>query len=146
MPNVEKSSFHTLVCSREHSRHRSDKKLSWRETYGRARLATPEQRRRHSRFECKGIAQVYFTRSAVPCPAEILNLSVGGALVVMQQPRDTYPGENMEVAFTVNDLPFRVRAQVRSVRSDRVLGVLFSPSERVKGHLEDLVEELAANQ
>ena len=111
---------------------------------GRRSLEVPDEKRMHSRFECKGKAQVYFTPSAAPCAAEVLNLSLGGGLIVLQQPRDTDHGENIEVAFTVNRLPFRVRAQVRAVRSDRVFGVLFVLSERVKGHLQDLIEELAA--
>ncbi len=107
-------------------------------------LTIPKQRRMHSRFPCTGKAQVYFLPSSVPCAAEILNLSMGGGLIVLQQPRDTLHGQTIEVAFTVNQLPFRVRAEVRVVRSDRVLGVLFVLSDRVKGHLEDLIEELAA--
>ena len=108
-------------------------------------MAGPEEKRKHSRFACKGKAQVFFLPSAAPCPAEVLNLSVSGGLIVLQLPRDVSTGENVEVAFTVNQLPFRVRAQVRAVRSDRVFGVLFTLSERVKGHLEDLIEELAGD-
>lgn len=88
---------------------------------------------------------MFFLPSSSPCGAEILNLSLGGGLIALRQPRESEVGESLEVAFTVNQLPFRVKAEVRAVRSDRVLGLRFELSARMQGQLGDLLDELAGS-
>jgi hypothetical protein len=79
--------------------------------------------------------------------AKIVNLSVGGGLLVLDAPHQSSVGRDIEVAFTVNHLPFRARAQVRAVRSATSLGLRFEmKNARTRRDLEELVEELAADK
>ena len=67
-------------------------------------------------------------------------------MVEFLEPAEVVPGAAVELAFTVNGLTFRVRAQVKAVRSETSVGVFFVQlSERVNALLEDLIEELTAN-
>jgi hypothetical protein len=52
----------------------------------------------------------------------------------------------VELAFDINHLPFRVRGQVRAIRTDTTIGFKFTLlSERVQKQLEDLMAELMEN-
>jgi c-di-GMP-binding flagellar brake protein YcgR len=86
---------------------------------------------------------VYFSPSGHPLKAGILDLSLGGGLIQLETPYPTFLGAVIEIAFTVNQLPFRVRAKVRAVRSEASLGLAFEvTSERTRRNLQDLIEEL----
>ena len=51
--------------------------------------------------------------------------------------------EIVELIFRVNHMPFRVRGQVRAIRSRTVVGFQFPQlSDRVRRQLEDLIGEL----
>jgi hypothetical protein len=50
----------------------------------------------------------------------------------------------VELTFEVNRLPFRVRAQVKAIRSDKMIGFQFlQVSRRTQWQLEELIQELA---
>jgi len=52
----------------------------------------------------------------------------------------------VELIFDVNHLPFRVRGQVKAIRSGRKIGFEFPPMrERAQRDLRDLIEELKEN-
>jgi hypothetical protein len=109
-------------------------------------LERPKEQRLDSRFHCAGSALAYFVPCDPPFTSTIIDLSVRGGLIVLDKPRITSMGTTLELGFTVNQLVFRVRAQVRSVRSPTTLGLVFdNVHKRVKPYLEDLVEELAAD-
>jgi hypothetical protein len=116
------------------------------ESVERDLLKQQDEQRVNSRFDCIGSALVYFVPSQPPLNSCIIDLSVTGGLIVLRTPRETAIGTILEVAFTVNQLHFRVRAQVRAIRSPQALGLVFiKVQERVKLNLQDLIEELAAN-
>jgi c-di-GMP-binding flagellar brake protein YcgR len=78
-----------------------------------------------------------------PCPGKIVNLSMGGCLVALQTPPELVMNERVELIFCVNQMPFHVRANVRSIRSETLIGFQFSHlSNRVRMRLEDLIKEL----
>jgi hypothetical protein len=103
------------------------------------------EQRLDSRFNCAGPALAYFVPGESPITSCIIDLSVSGGLIVLDKPRNAPIGTSLELGFSVNRLSFRVRAQVRAIRSPTALGLVFlNVNERIKLHLEDLIEELAA--
>lgn len=79
-------------------------------------------------------------------PARIVNVSKDGCLIELQKSQSLDQSTSAELTFKVNRLPFRIRARAAAIRSDRMIGFEFPVlSERVKGQLEELIEELAAD-
>ena len=106
----------------------------------------PAEQRLHSRFDCAGSALVHLAPGVTPLKSSIIDLSLSGGLIIHERPRLIPDGTNLELAFTVNSLVFRVRAQVRTVRSPVAFGLGFENiHQRVRLHLQDLIEELAAD-
>jgi hypothetical protein len=111
---------------------------------------TPEMRkgaeelRQSPRLGCRGIGEIQtLPVSEPPCPAKILNLSVGGCLMELKRPLDLAVDEIVELLFTVNQMPFRVRAKVRAVRLKALVGFQFLRlSERSQRYLHELIGEL----
>lgn len=105
---------------------------------------TDEELRRSPRLACTGLAGVQkIPRCEKPCPARIVNLSVGGCLMELQEPQCFEMGEMVELIFSVNCLPLRVQGKVRSLQSGRLAGFQFPQlSDRVRRQLEDLIGEL----
>jgi hypothetical protein len=105
---------------------------------------TDEELRRAPRLQCSGLAGVQkIPRCEKPCPARIVNLSVGGCLMELQEPQSLDTDEMVELIFNVNCLPFRVQGKVRAIRSERLVGFQFPQlSDRVRRQLEDLIGEL----
>ncbi len=107
------------------------------------RLRVESNKRRHKRVHCMGSADVYATPTSAPQMARIRDLSLEGTLLALEAAQDPEQGALVEIAFTVNQLPFRVRAIVRSVRPNHLIGVEFELiSERTRGRLHDLILEL----
>lgn len=101
------------------------------------------ERRRHPRFECEGIAAVQVAPYEHPSPASIANLSLEGCLVVLARPRRLIVNTLVELAFNVNRLPFRIRGRVKVVRSSTKVGFEFHQvSHRMLLQLQDLIGEL----
>jgi hypothetical protein len=101
------------------------------------------ERRRNPRYKCAGIACVQIVADEPPCPARIVNLSMGGCMIVLQKPQCLSKDMLVELSFDINHLPFRVRGQVKAIRSDRMIGFHFPQlRERARYGLKDLIEEL----
>jgi hypothetical protein len=105
---------------------------------------TYEELRHSPRLECTGIAGVQkLPAENGPCPARIVNLSLGGCLMELQRPLCLALDEMVELIFNVNHLPFHVRGKVRAIRSEKLVGFQFPQlNERVRRQLHDLVGEL----
>ena len=103
-----------------------------------------EELRQSPRLGCRGIGAIQtLPASALPCPAKILNLSVGGCLMELKGPLDLAVDEIVELIFNVNQMPFRVRGKVRVVRPKLLVGFQFLElSERTRWHLHELIGEL----
>ncbi len=102
-----------------------------------------EQRRRSPRLRCAGSAQIVLSMSESPMEAAIADLSIGGCLLNLERPALLHAGRVIELAFIVNQFPFRVRALVCSVRSPVKIGFTFIElSARSQQRLEDLLDEL----
>jgi hypothetical protein len=101
------------------------------------------ENRRHVRFYCAGSAEVYLTPEGEPQAANVGDLSIEGALLIFEKEQRINRGTILELAFSVNNLPFRVRGEVMVVRSPTTLGLRFALlSHRVRFQLVDLIEEL----
>ncbi len=114
-----------------------------------------QEQRRYPRLRCFGSAEVYFQIHGVPCMAKVLNLSLEGCLLILQEPaanrldtpEEIAQDQLVEILFSVNQLPFRVRGQVKVIRPNRELGLLFPAlGRRTRTRLEDLIEELRENR
>ena len=114
-------------------------------------MIVSEEQRRHPRLRCFGSGEVYFEVNGVPCPAKVLNLSLEGCLLILQAPEQepwmepltVALDQSVEILFSVNQLPFRVRGQVKAIRPNQELGLQFPAlSRRTRIRLEDLIEEL----
>ncbi len=102
------------------------------------------EQRRHRRLRCSGAAEVYLAADGAPCAARVVNLSRTGCLLILRSPQSLARDARLELAFTVNQLPFRVLGEVKAVRSDREFGLYFPAlSRRAQVRLEDLIEELS---
>lgn len=112
-------------------------------TGGRALIVERQQRRISPRVECRGAAELHRARSDGESVAKVLDMSVDGCLVELEAPLLVGVGEPLEISFSVNQLPFRVRAEVRVVRGIRTLGFQFVKlSVRARRRLSELMEEL----
>jgi len=108
------------------------------------KLKSDEELRRAPRLQCSGLAGIQTLPACEkPCPAKIINLSIGGCLMESEKPLTLAMDEVVELIFCVNHMPFRVRGKVRAIRSHTVMGFQFPQlSDRVRMQLQDLVGEL----
>jgi hypothetical protein len=102
-----------------------------------------EDKRRGPRPSCNGTAMVQESMETASSKARLIDLSVEGCLLSFLVPHTMLLDSYAELTFQVNQLPFRVRGQVKSIRSEDTVSFHFPTlSLRVRGQLEDLVEEL----
>jgi hypothetical protein len=105
-----------------------------------------QEKRRQTRILCKGGAGIQLQAGEAFYPAKIVNLSAGGCMMVLQEPRSLPQDTMVELTFQINSLPFRVRGQVKEIRSDTRIGFEFPLlNKKVRRQLEDLVNELIDN-
>lgn len=105
---------------------------------------TDVELRSNPRLQCVGHAGVQTLPAyEKPCPAKIINLSLGGCLMALEMPLALVMDEIVELLFSVNQMPFHVRGKVRSIRSKTLIGFQFPHlSNRTRTQLEDLIQEL----
>ena len=71
-------------------------------------------------------------------------MSLEGCLIVLEEPADARLDAIAELRFSVKQLPFRVRAQIKVLRTHTTIGFQFLQiSRRGRGQLLELIEELA---
>lgn len=105
------------------------------------------ENRLHPRFPCSGYALVQRPAVSVKYTARILNLSLQGCRIELTTQADLEVEEEIDVTFTVNHLPFLVRAQIRHLRTNGILGLQFLYlSSRGQMQLEELLSELEENR
>jgi PilZ domain len=106
-----------------------------------------KEHRKRPRFECKGTAEMHFFWNGSSCPALIEDVSLTGCRLVMLEEAEIELQRIFELTFTVNELPFRVRAKATSIRCAGHIGVEFvEVRPRLSRYLLDLIEELAAGE
>ena len=106
-------------------------------------LGPESERRCVPRLRCNGSAEVYLASAQPYRCARLLNLSQQGCRLELAEPCEVVPGCAVEVAFIVNQLPFRLRAEVRTVVARKTLGISFlNLSARSALNLQELVYEL----
>jgi PilZ domain len=104
---------------------------------------SPEDKRRHPRYECDGYAEVFLPHGGLLFRGRILNLSLSGCYVETAMAR-LERGTLVEVYFVTNQLQFRVQANIAEVRQKRGVGISFlNPSRRRAMQIAALIGELA---
>jgi len=98
--------------------------------------------RLHSRIECLGRATILTTQDAPRCPAKILDLSFGGCLMEPRNPNNLALEMMVELTFSLNYEPFRIRGEVRSLRPGAVGFQFHSLSPRTTRRLRELIADL----
>jgi len=96
-------------------------------------------RRRYPRINCNGIAAIDLGNDR-HCPAHLLDLSAEGCHLVFDTPQSIERDTEMLMTFEVENFPFGVRAQAKSIRSDTSVGMYFPDlTEQGRADLEGLV-------
>ncbi|MGA9672959.1 MAG: PilZ domain-containing protein [Terracidiphilus sp.] len=104
------------------------------------------EKRRHARLGCTGPAAIQVAAGEPFIPATIVDLSAGGCRMVLRQPQLLPKDTLVELTFNVHHLSFRVRGQVKAIRSETTIGFQFPAlSERVRKQLDELMKELIAD-
>jgi len=108
------------------------------------------EQRKYPRIECSGTADVTLAPGEPPVPAEIVNLSAGGCLLVLKEPRPLSQDTVVELTFRINNLHrFQASGQVKAKRSDTAIGFQFpllshTLHKRLRELIGHLIENLAA--
>jgi c-di-GMP-binding flagellar brake protein YcgR len=84
-----------------------------------------EQKRRHPRMECSGSASLHLLDEELELRGRILDLSLEGCLLVLEEPAGLQEGAVVELSFSARQLPFRVVAQVKVKRNTITIGFQF---------------------
>jgi PilZ domain len=71
-----------------------------------------------------------------PTHARIVDLSAEGCHLLFDSPQDIRRGTEMLMTFEVENIPFGVRAQAKSIRSDTSVGIYFP--EMIESNRADL--------
>lgn len=109
-----------------------------------------KEQRKYPRIECCGTADVTLADGEAPVAADIVNLSAGGCLLVLKEPRPLSPDTIVELTFRINNLHrFQAAAQVKAKRSDTAIGFQFpylshTLHKRLRELIGHLIENLAA--
>jgi PilZ domain len=107
------------------------------------RIAAGDDRRRHPRFSCGGVAKIHVLASdGLVVPGKIRDLGLGGCWVDTALPMDC--GVRAEIVARVKAASFRAMGEVRAIRGDSSVCLEFVHlSAGGKGLLEDLIADLA---
>jgi hypothetical protein len=102
-----------------------------------------QDNRKVPRLECAGTASLQITPDGPAYVGAIADLSARGSLLEFSEPLILARDAVVELTFCVKCLPFRVRAQAKSIRSKTRIGFLFLElRDRTRLQLEDLIEEM----
>ncbi|HTY84542.1 MAG TPA: PilZ domain-containing protein [Silvibacterium sp.] len=105
-----------------------------------------EEKRRHPRYRCEGMAEVFLPHGGLLLRGRILNLSVSGCYIETAM-LNLERGTLVEVYFVTNRLQFRVQGNIAEVRGKRGAGISFvNVSPRRAVQIARLVRELAEQQ
>jgi c-di-GMP-binding flagellar brake protein YcgR len=110
-------------------------------------LKMAREQRKYPRIECSGTADVTFAPGEPPLRADIVNLSAGGCLLVLKEPRPLSEDTVVELTFRINNLHrFHASGQVKAKRSDTAIGFQFPfLSHTLHSRLRELIGHLIEN-
>ncbi|RXH56427.1 PilZ domain-containing protein [Granulicella sibirica] len=101
--------------------------------------------RRHVRVGYSGgTVTVRCNLSGPFLPGSLIDISISGCLILMQDPLPVTPSQVIELHFDLNSLAFRVLGFVRHARKPRQIGVEFHHlSEQARSDLEGFIDYFA---
>lgn len=106
----------------------------------------PPERRQHPRIPVDTRASLLLIEVAARLPGRILNLSMGGCLILTDDRFPTGVYRRIEVEFTLQGIPFRLGGVTQGIYDRRRVGVRFlDMSERKREQLHLLLREIAAS-
>ena len=99
-----------------------------------------DDRRKHPRLQCKGIANIHLIESDTKVAGALLNLSVTGCSVECAELMIAAEHQAVEVTLSVDSAKLRLAGVVRYVRRNGRIGIEFTEvTERKVGQIKELV-------
>ncbi|MFZ1084785.1 MAG: PilZ domain-containing protein [Terracidiphilus sp.] len=104
-----------------------------------------DNRREHPRLRCAGTAEVHFFPAGIKSLGKVIDLSLGGCCIEVEEPIEEERGTCTEVYFCVMGNTVQVAGVLCNVRNQVWAGIQFSAmSQRKAGQIQELIEELFA--
>jgi hypothetical protein len=109
--------------------------------------SVPDDRRRHPRLACKGIAEIRFLDLSERATGTLMDLSVTGCCVECGGSLPEARLQIVEIHLRANGVRLRVAGVVRNIRRKRRVGIQFTGvSSRKAEQIRLLVRELAGRR
>jgi len=107
----------------------------------------PDDRRKHPRLECKGVAAIKFLDPEKSATGKLVDLSVAGCCIEFGEVLPDVRNLPVEVHLAVNGVKLRIPGVVRNVRRNRWAGIEFTGmSGRKIEQIKQLVRETAVRR
>jgi c-di-GMP-binding flagellar brake protein YcgR len=102
-----------------------------------------ESRREHPRMRCAGSAEVHFFPAGVRSLGKVVDLSLGGCCIELEDPVEEPRGTRVEAYFCVMGNTLQVPGILCHVRNQVWAGIQFSNiSPRKAEQIQELIEEI----
>jgi hypothetical protein len=106
----------------------------------------PRERRQHPRLSVDTRAFLVLVEVGARLPGRILNVSMGGCLILTDNRFPTGVYRRIEVEFSLHGMPFRMAGVTQGIYDRRRVGVRFLDlSDRKRDQLRQLLREIAAS-
>jgi len=106
--------------------------------------ASTQDRRSSSRHAVDTRANLLLVKTGITMPGRILNLSLGGCQIRMEERFNVGIYVRVEAEFFLHGLPFRIGGVSQAIIDKFTIGIRFlDMSERRRHQLEELIEEIA---
>jgi len=101
------------------------------------------ERRAHPRLRCKGTAALHLYPAGIRCEGVVVDLSLGGCCLEVEEPIEEPPGTHVEVFLRVMGTTVQVAGILCNVRHQVWAGIQFTGvSSRKKEQIQELITEL----
>ncbi|MGD0801272.1 MAG: PilZ domain-containing protein [Terracidiphilus sp.] len=102
-----------------------------------------ENRRAHPRLRCSGTAEVHLFPAGIRTLGKVVDLSLGGCCIEVEDPLEEPSGTRVEVYLRVMGSTVQVPGVLCCVRNQVWAGIQFSGvSPRKAGQIQELIDDL----
>lgn len=115
-------------------------------------FTTPgREQRRNWRFACQAYVSLYNLISQRRVPGQMIDLSISGCLVRLDEPDLLREGDVIEVSFSLHGFSIRMPASIRNIRPDQTMGIQFrdrgdSSNWQLARLMQELAQQSVSNQ
>ena len=103
----------------------------------------PGERRQHERYLCQGMMRLRVIPRGGEVKGEVLNLSLGGCLILIEEEVEIAKGEPVELQLMVENFQLNVTGQVKHIHARTMIGVQFSEmNDRLTEQVRYMIAEL----